>query len=137
MGKVFENYNTKKKFITKTFKNMSKEKKFITCDGNEAAAHISYMFSGSCYLSYHRHTMAEHVDEWAAQGRKNIFRNRIGTSAIGSRYSWALCGACDIARFAPDDSICTNIRRTIAVRFPCIGAYVSHSRCVFLATIGT
>ena len=24
---------------------MSKEKKFITCDGNQAAAHISYMFS--------------------------------------------------------------------------------------------
>ena len=24
---------------------MAKEKKFITCDGNEAAAHISYMFS--------------------------------------------------------------------------------------------
>ena len=24
---------------------MTKEKKFITCDGNEAAAHISYMFS--------------------------------------------------------------------------------------------
>ena len=25
---------------------MAKEKKFITCDGNQAAAHISYMFSG-------------------------------------------------------------------------------------------
>ena len=24
---------------------MAKEKKFITCDGNQAAAHISYMFS--------------------------------------------------------------------------------------------
>ena len=24
---------------------MTKQKKFITCDGNEAAAHISYMFS--------------------------------------------------------------------------------------------
>ena len=24
---------------------MSKEKKFLTCDGNQAAAHISYMFS--------------------------------------------------------------------------------------------
>ena len=24
---------------------MAKEKKFITCDGYEAAAHISYMFS--------------------------------------------------------------------------------------------
>lgn len=24
---------------------MAKEKKFITCDGNEAAAHVSYMFT--------------------------------------------------------------------------------------------
>ena len=24
---------------------MTKQKKFITCDGNQAAAHISYMFS--------------------------------------------------------------------------------------------
>ena len=24
---------------------MSKQKKFLTCDGNQAAAHISYMFS--------------------------------------------------------------------------------------------
>ncbi len=24
---------------------MSKEKKFLTCDGNQAAAHISHMFS--------------------------------------------------------------------------------------------
>ena len=31
---------------------MAKEKKFITCDGNEAAAHVSYMFS-ECYLPHH------------------------------------------------------------------------------------
>lgn len=24
---------------------MSKDKKFLTCDGNQAAAHVSYMFS--------------------------------------------------------------------------------------------
>ena len=54
---------------------MSKEKKFITCDGNEAAAHISYMFSeiAAIYPITPSSTMAEHVDEWAAQGRKNIF----------------------------------------------------------------
>jgi pyruvate-ferredoxin/flavodoxin oxidoreductase len=33
---------------------MAKEKKFITCDGNTAAAHVSYMFyRGSCHLPYH------------------------------------------------------------------------------------
>ena len=24
---------------------MSKEKKFVTCDGNQAAAHVAYMFT--------------------------------------------------------------------------------------------
>ncbi len=51
------------------------EKKFITCDGNYAAAHISYMFSevAAIYPITPSSTMAEYVDEWAAAGRKNIF----------------------------------------------------------------
>ena len=54
---------------------MTKQKKFITCDGNQAAAHISYMFSevAAIYPITPSSTMAEYVDEWAAQGRKNIF----------------------------------------------------------------
>ena len=54
---------------------MAKEKKFITCDGNQAAAHISYMFSevAAIYPITPSSTMAEYVDEWAAAGRKNIF----------------------------------------------------------------
>ncbi|KGO01572.1 pyruvate:ferredoxin (flavodoxin) oxidoreductase [Porphyromonas sp. COT-290 OH3588] len=54
---------------------MAKEKKFLTCDGNQAAAHISYMFSevACIYPITPSSTMAEYVDEWAAQGRKNIF----------------------------------------------------------------
>ena len=50
-------------------------KKFITCDGNYAAAHIAYMFSevAAIYPITPSSTMAEYVDEWAAQGRKNIF----------------------------------------------------------------
>ena len=54
---------------------MSKQKKFLTCDGNQAAAHISYMFSevAAIYPITPSSTMAEYVDEWAAAGRKNIF----------------------------------------------------------------
>ncbi|MDE7449548.1 MAG: pyruvate:ferredoxin (flavodoxin) oxidoreductase [Paramuribaculum sp.] len=54
---------------------MSKEKKFLTCDGNQAAAHISYMFTevAAIYPITPSSTMAEYVDEWAAAGRKNIF----------------------------------------------------------------
>lgn len=51
------------------------EKRFMTCDGNQAAAHVAYMFSevAAIYPITPSSTMAEHVDEWAANGRKNIF----------------------------------------------------------------
>ena len=50
-------------------------KKFMTCDGNTAAAHIAYMFTevAAIYPITPSSPMAENVDEWAAQGRKNIF----------------------------------------------------------------
>lgn len=54
---------------------MAKQKKFLTCDGNQAASHIAYMFSevAAIYPITPSSTMAEYVDEWAANGRKNIF----------------------------------------------------------------
>ena len=51
------------------------EKKFMTCDGNQAAAHVAYMFSevAAIYPITPSSPMAEYIDEWAAGGRKNIF----------------------------------------------------------------
>jgi pyruvate-ferredoxin/flavodoxin oxidoreductase len=65
---------------------MAKEKKFITCDGNEAAAHVSYMFSevAAIYPITPSSTMAEHVDEWAAAGRKNIFGETVTVQEMQS-----------------------------------------------------
>ena len=53
---------------------MAKEKKFITCDGNEAAAHISYMFSevAAIYPITPSSPMAEHVDEWLQKAVKTF-----------------------------------------------------------------
>ena len=50
-------------------------RKMKTMDGNTAAAHISYMFTevAAIYPITPSSPMAEHVDEWVAQGRKNIF----------------------------------------------------------------
>jgi pyruvate-ferredoxin/flavodoxin oxidoreductase len=54
---------------------MASKKKFLTCDGNYAAAHIAYMFSevAAIYPITPSSNMAEYVDEWSANGRKNIF----------------------------------------------------------------
>ena len=58
---------------------MSEKKNFVTCDGNYAAAHIAYMFSevAAIYPITPSSTMAEYVDEWAANGRKNIFGEEV------------------------------------------------------------
>ena len=54
-------------------------KKFITCDGNQAAAHVAYMFSevACIYPITPSSTMAEFIDEWAANGLKNIFGEQV------------------------------------------------------------
>ena len=58
---------------------MGKEKKFLTCDGNQAAAHVAYMFSevAAIYPITPSSPMAEHVDEWAVAGRKNLFGDTV------------------------------------------------------------
>ena len=65
---------------------MSKQKKFLTCDGNQAAAHIAYMFSetASIYPITPSSTMAEYVDEWSASGRKNIFGETVRVDEMQS-----------------------------------------------------
>ena len=65
---------------------MAKEKKFITCDGNEAAAHIAYMFSevAAIYPITPSSPMAEHVDEWACKNRKNLFGDTVSVQEMQS-----------------------------------------------------
>jgi len=65
---------------------MAKTKKFLTCDGNQAAAHIAYMFSevAAIYPITPSSTMAEYVDEWAATGRKNIFGEKVQVQEMQS-----------------------------------------------------
>ena len=54
-------------------------KKFMTCDGNQAAAHVAYMFSevAAIYPITPSSPMAEYIDEWAAKGQKNIFGDTV------------------------------------------------------------
>ena len=54
-------------------------RKFKTMDGNTAAAHVSYAFTevAGIYPITPSSPMADYVDQWSAQGRKNIFGNRV------------------------------------------------------------
>ncbi|HWR40152.1 MAG TPA: pyruvate:ferredoxin (flavodoxin) oxidoreductase [Patescibacteria group bacterium] len=61
-------------------------KKMKTMDGNTAAAHISYAFTevATIFPITPSSTMAELVDEWAAQGRKNIFGTTVKVAEMQS-----------------------------------------------------
>lgn len=61
-------------------------KKFITCDGNQAASHVAYMFSevACIYPITPSSTMAEFIDEWSAKGMKNIFGEEVNVVEMQS-----------------------------------------------------
>jgi pyruvate-ferredoxin/flavodoxin oxidoreductase len=65
---------------------MKKSKNYLTCDGNQAASHIAYMFSevAAIYPITPSSNMAENVDEWAAHGRKNIFGDEVKVAEMQS-----------------------------------------------------
>ena len=54
-------------------------RKFKTMDGNNAAAHVSYAFTevAGIYPITPSSPMADYVDQWSAQGLKNIFGNTV------------------------------------------------------------
>ncbi|MDA3931215.1 MAG: pyruvate:ferredoxin (flavodoxin) oxidoreductase, partial [Tenericutes bacterium] len=54
---------------------MSKKKVFQSMDGNQAAAYTSYAFTevAGIYPITPSSPMPEHVDNWASQGKKNLF----------------------------------------------------------------
>ncbi|NLB90876.1 MAG: pyruvate:ferredoxin (flavodoxin) oxidoreductase [Clostridiales bacterium] len=58
----------------------------MTIDGNTAVSHIAYAFSdvAAIYPITPSSNMAEVVDEWAAQGRKNLFGQRVRVAEMQS-----------------------------------------------------
>ena len=55
------------------------DRKYKSMDGNNAAAHVSYAFTevAGIYPITPSSPMADYVDQWSAQGRKNIFGTRV------------------------------------------------------------
>ena len=61
-------------------------RKMKTLDGNQAAAHASYAYTdvAAIYPITPSSVMAEHTDEWATQGRKNIFGQEVQVTEMQS-----------------------------------------------------
>lgn len=90
---------------------MDKKKKFVTVDGNTAAAHVSYMFTevAAIYPITPSSPMAEHVDEWAAKGRK-ISLVRLFPSRRWSQRAVPLVPCTDLCKLVPSQAH-TRLRR--------------------------
>ena len=79
IGNLIKLKNSKEEFC-----NMSRSMK--TMDGNHAAAHASYAYTdvAAIYPITPSSVMAEATDEWATQGRKNIFGHTVQVTEMQS-----------------------------------------------------
>ena len=64
----------------------SMARKFKTMDGNNAAAHVAYAFTevAGIYPITPSSPMADYVDQWSAQGLKNIFGTTVNVAEMQS-----------------------------------------------------
>ena len=126
---------------------MAKEKKYITCDGNEAAAHVSYMFSevAAIYPITPSSPMAEHVDTWSAKGRKNLFGQTVTVQemqseggAAGAMHGSLQAGALTTTFTASQGLLLMipNMYKIAGEMLPCVfdvsaRTIATHSLCIF------
>ena len=126
---------------------MAKEKKFITCDGNEAAAHVSYMFTevAAIYPITPSSPMAEHTDDWAARGRVNMWGQKVLVQemqseggAAGAVHGSLQAGALTTTYTASQGLLLMipNMYKIAGELLPCVfnvsaRTLASHSLCIF------
>ncbi len=90
--------------ISELKSNEKKKQKIIkSVDGNTAAAHVAYAFSdvAAIYPITPSSSMGEVVDEWSAQGRKNIFSQTLRVQEMQSEggAAGAVHGALSVGAF--------------------------------------
>ncbi len=121
-------------------------RKMKSMDGNNAAAHVSYAFSevAAIYPITPSSPMADFVDQWSANGLKNIFGTRVkvvemqseagAAGAVhGSLGTGALTTTYGVSGPAADDPQYVQDRcRAAPLRVPCFRAYRFYPRAEHL-----
>ena len=84
---------------------MAKAKKCMPMDGNTAAAYTSYAFTevAGIYPITPSSPMADYIDQWAQEGRKNIFGQTVNVVEMQSEG-----GASDVVHVSLDSGVLTN-----------------------------
>ena len=122
-------------------------RKLKTMDGNNAAAHVAYAFTdvAAIYPITPSSVMAEHVDEWAAAGRKNLFGQTVKVAemqseagAAGAVHGSLLTGALTTTFTASQGLLLMipNMYKIAAENLPCVlhvsaRALATHALSIF------
>ena len=122
-------------------------RKLKTMDGNNAAAHVAYAFTdvAAIYPITPSSVMAEHIDEWAAGGRKNLFGQTVRVAemqaeggAAGAVHGSLMAGALTTTFTASQGLLLMipNMYKIAAENLPCVmhvsaRALATHALSIF------
>lgn len=120
---------------------MNKPRERKTMDGNTAAAYIAYAFTeiASIFPITPSSPMAEHVDEWAAHGRKNLFGQVVKVQEMQSEKgaSGALHGALQAGALATTFTSSQGMMIMLSNMFKVAGELLPAVFHVASRTVGT
>ena len=116
-------------------------KQIMTIDGNEAAAHVSYAFTevATIYPITPSSPMAEHVDEWSARGRKNLFGQRVHLMEMQAEFgaAAAMHGALESGALATSYTASQGLMLMIPPMYRIAGQLMPGVLHVSARTVGT
>ena len=99
--------------------------KFVSMDGNTAAAHVAYAFSefAGIFPITPSSPMAENIDEWCSQGRKNIFGSKVKVVEMQSEggASGTVHGAAEAGALAATYTASQGLLLMIPNIYKCVG----------------
>ncbi len=114
---------------------------YAPMDGNEAAAHVAYQFSeiAAIYPITPSSPMAEHTDEWSAQGRKNLFGQTVRLVEMQSEAGaiGAVHGACEAGSLGVSFTSAQGLMLMIPVMYRIAGSRLPAVLHVASRTVGT
>ena len=120
---------------------MSKDKIFKTMDGNEAAAYASYAFTevATIYPITPSSPMADHVDDWAAHGKKNLFGQPVQLVELQAESGacGAMHGALETGSLATTYTASQGLMLMIPPMFRIAGSMLPGVMHVAARTVGT
>lgn len=116
-------------------------RQIMTLDGNEAAAHVSYAFTevATIYPITPSSPMAEHVDEWSAHGRLNLFGQRVKLMEMQAEFgaAAAMHGALEAGALATSYTASQGLMLMIPPMYRIAGQLMPGVLHVSARTVGT